>query len=113
MGVLAPGVRRHKGPLGEAVAVVIIVDALAEDHGARAHGRGEEQLDVAAARRVQRDDGLHVLQVAHLGVGAGAGVRVDLEQDGSLARDLPEGTESSSSARLRETSLTNGVAARR
>ena len=87
-GVLCPGVRGHEGPLGEAVVRVVVVGARREDHGARAHGRAEEELDVAPARGVERDDGLHVLQVVDLRLAARARRRLDRQEERLVGGDL-------------------------
>ena len=58
-----------------------------------AHGRREEELDVAAARAVDADDGLHVLQVVDLGVGAAAAGGGDVPAQGAVLRDQAAGEE--------------------
>lgn len=90
-GVLCPRVGGHEGPLGESVVAVVVVGPRREDHGARAHRRPEEQLDVAASGRVQGDDGLNVLQVVDLGVSARAGGRLQSQEQGFIRWDFPDG----------------------
>lgn len=80
--------RRHKRPLGEAVACIVVVRPPTQNHRRGVHGRREEHLQVAATRTVGRDDGLHVLQIVDLGVGALARVRPYLQNQRIVGRDF-------------------------
>ncbi len=53
------------------------------------HRRPEEELDVAPARGVDGDDGLHVLQVVDLRVQPRASSRLDRQEQRLVRRDLP------------------------
>lgn len=86
--ILAPRVRRHERPLGEAVARIVVVGPPTENHRCGVHGRRQEHLQVAATRTVGRNDGLHVLQIVDLGVGAIARVGLDLQYQRVIGRDF-------------------------
>ena len=81
--------RGHERPLGEAVVRVLVVGPGGEDHGAGAHGRADEDLDVAAPRRVEGDDGLDVLEVVDLGVRPGARRRLDRQEEALVGGNFP------------------------
>ena len=55
-----------------------------------AHGRSEEQLEIASARSVHGNDGLHVFQIVDGVLGAGAGISLYFQQDRSIARHFPK-----------------------
>lgn len=90
-GVFGPRVGGHEGPLGETVVAVFVVGPGREDHGASAHGRPKEQLDVAAAGRVQGDDGLNVFKVVDFGVCTRAGGRLQSQEQRFIRWDFPHG----------------------
>lgn len=60
--------------------MIVVVDSLAEDHWARAHGRVQENLQITATRGIRCDYRLHVLQIVDLSIGAIACIRVYLQE---------------------------------
>lgn len=54
-----------------------------------AHGRGEEELEVAATRGICRNDRLNVLQIIHFRIGALAGVCLNFPEQRATHDDWP------------------------
>ena len=55
-----------------------------------AHGRNQVHCDVSSARSIDRDDGLHMLQIVDLSVRSNTTVCLELQNQVSVARNLAE-----------------------
>lgn len=90
-GIFPPGVGGHERPLVEAHLGVVVPWPPAQQDGLGAHGGRHVDVQVPSPGRVDRDDSLHVLQVAHEVLLPLAGGGGELQHQLAGRRYFPEG----------------------